>query len=711
MLGLNFAAPSSPKLGSASLRPGLFRAISQAILGCLIAAIPAAAQQPAASGDSYVHHLMPVPSSVKFQPGRLAIDANFTVGATKFSDGRLQHAIDRAVLRLKRRTGLSLVDRLAAGTAPTFAVKVDGPGMAVQGLDEDESYSLTVGSSQAELDAATVVGAIRGLETFLQLVDSDNSVFFLPVAQIQDQPRFRWRGLMIDVARHFEPVDVIERNLDAMAGVKLNVFHWHLSDDQGFRIESRRFPKLQENGSDGLFYTQEQAREVIRYARDRGIRVVPEFDIPAHSSAWFAGYPQFAGLPGLYTVERKFGIFDNAFDPTREDTYKFLDRFVEEMADLFPDAYFHIGGDESNGKQWDANPAIQSFMKHHQMADNDALQAYFTQQVEQILTRHSKRTVGWDEIMSPDLPKNVVVQTWRGADSLDAGARLGFDGLLSAGYYLDAMETAAAHYAVDPLPQDSGLDPQQADHILGGEACAWAEMLTPENIDSRLWPRTAAIAERFWSPATVVDPHDMYRRLDVVSVQLEELGVRHLAGPSEMLRRLAATEHIEPLRTLLLYVEPTELSIREVENPFTQLTVLTRLEDIVIPDPVGRRRVEAAVQRFLLDNSGSTAELEAIFQEWNALPAAVKSMAQANPLMGDAQTLANELAQLAQIGHEALGYLAHGATPPAEWNERSAAVLAEAAKIVSPIRIAVLPAIQMLVDAASAKDAAPQPSH
>jgi len=654
---------------------------------------------------------MPVPSTVKFQPGRLAIDANFTVGTTKFSDGRLQHAVERAVLRLKRRAGLSLVERPAAGTTPTFAVKVDGPGMAVQGLDEDESYSLTVGSSQAELDAATVVGAIRGLETFLQLAESDSSGFFLPVVQIQDQPRFRWRGLMIDVARHFEPVDVIERNLDAMAAVKLNVFHWHLSDDQGFRIESRRFPKLQEDGSDGFFYTQEQAREVIRYARDRGIRVVPEFDLPAHSSAWFAGYPQFASLPGLYAVERKFGVFDNAFDPTREDTYKFLDRFIEEMADLFPDAYVHIGGDESNGKQWDANPAIQVFMKHHQMADNDALQAYFTQQVEQILTRHGKRTVGWDEIMSPDLPKNVVVQTWRGADSLDAGARLGFDGLLSAGYYLDAMETAAAHYAVDPLPQDSGLDPQQADHILGGEACAWAEMLTPENIDSRLWPRTAAIAERFWSPATVVDPLDMYRRLGVVSVQLEELGVRHLAGPSEMLRRLAATEHIEPLRTLLQYVEPAELSIREVANPFTQLTVLTRLEDIVVPDPAGRRRVEAAVQRFLLDNSGSTVELEAIFQEWNALPAAVKSMAQANPLLGDAQTLANELAQLAQIGHEALGYLAHRAAPPEEWKERCAAVLAEAAKVVSPIRIAVTPAIQMLVSAASGKEAAPQPSN
>jgi len=653
-----------------------------------------------------VHHLMPEPYSVKFQPGHLAIDANFTAAVTKFSDERLQHAIDRAVLRLKRRTAVTLVGHPAAGAAPTLNVKVDGPGMAVQGLEEDETYSLAVSSSQAELDAATVVGAIRGLETFLQLVDFDSSGFFLPVVQINDQPRFRWRGLMIDVSRHFEPVDVIERNLNAMAAVKLNVFHWHLSDNQGFRVESRRFPKLQEEGSDGLFYTQDQVREVVRYAQDRGIRVVPEFDMPAHSTAWFVGYPQLASAPGPYTVERKFGVFDPAFDPTREDTYKFLDRFIEEMADLFPDRYFHIGGDESNGKQWDANPAIQGFMKHHQMADDDALQAYFTQQVEHILTRHGKRTVGWDEIMSPDLPKNVVVQTWRGADSLDAGAKLGFDGLLSAGYYLDAMETAAAHYAVDPLPPNSGLVPQQADRILGGEVCAWAEMLTSENIDSRIWPRTAAIAERFWSPATVADPDDMYRRLDVVTVQLEDLGVRHLAGPDEMLRRLAATDQIQPLRTLLQYVQAIELGVRENANPFTQLTVLTHLEDIVVPDPPGRRRVEAEVKGFLLDKSGSTAAIEAIFQEWNALPAAGKSMWHANPLLGDAQTLSNELAQLAQIGHQALAYLAQGTAPPAEWKQRSAAVLVEAAKPVGSIRIAVTPAIQTLVDAASGTSAA-----
>lgn len=681
------------------------------LLGVALAIVPAAAQQPTGSGDSYLHHLMPVPYSVKFGPGRLAIDRNFTMAATKFSDERLQHAMDRAVLRLKRRTGLTLLERPAAAASPTLAVKVDGPGMAVASLEEDETYSLALSPSQAELGAATAVGAIRGLETFLQLVDSDSTGFFLPVAQIQDQPRFRWRGLMIDVSRHFEPVEVIERNLDAMAAVKLNVFHWHLSDNQGFRVESRRFPKLQEEGSDGLFYTQEQVREVVRYALDRGIRVVPEFDMPAHATAWFVGYPQLASAPGPYTVERKFGVFDPTFDPTREDTYKFLDRFVEEMADLFPDRYFHIGGDESTGKQWDANPAIRAFMKHHQMADNDALQAYFTQQVEHILTRHGKRTVGWDEIMSPDLPKNVVVQTWRGADSLDAGAKLGFDGLLSAGYYLDAMETAAAHYAVDPLPQNSGLDPHEADRILGGEVCAWAEMLTPENIDSRLWPRTAAIAERFWSPATTVDPEDMYRRLDVVSVQLEELGVRHLTGPDEMLRRLASTEQIRPLRTLRQYLQAVELGVRETENPFTQLTALTHLEDIVVPDPPDRRRVQTEVKRFLLDPSGSTAAIEAIFEEWNALPASVKSMAQANPLLGDAQTVSNELAQLAQIGHEALGYLAQGVAPPAEWKSRTAVILAAAAQPVGSIRIAVTPAVQALVDAASGTGAAAQTSH
>ncbi len=170
---------------------------------------------------------------------------------------------------------------------------------------------------------------------------------------------------MFDVGRHFIPLDVLRRNVDGMEAVKMNVFHWHLSENQGFRIESKKFPKLQEQGSDNLYYTQDEVRDFIAYARERGIRVVPEFDMPGHSTAWFVGYPELASGPGPYQIERKWGVMDPAMDPTNEKTYKFLDEFIGEMAKVFPDHFFHIGGDEVNGKQWDANPKIQEFKKAH----------------------------------------------------------------------------------------------------------------------------------------------------------------------------------------------------------------------------------------------------------------------------------------------------------------------------------------------------------
>ncbi len=202
------------------------------------------------------------------------------------------------------------------------------------------------------MSAPNPLGVLRGLETFRQLVVSTPQGPELPVVDIEDHPRFPWRGLHLDVSRHWMPIEVVKRNLDGMAAVKLNVFHWHLSDDQGFRVESKRFPKLQQLGSDGLFYTQEQVREVIAYAQDRGIRVVPEFDMPGHTTSWLVGYPQLASAPGPYQIERNWGVFDPTLDPTRESTYQFLDAFIGEMAALFPDPFFHIGGDEVTGQQW-----------------------------------------------------------------------------------------------------------------------------------------------------------------------------------------------------------------------------------------------------------------------------------------------------------------------------------------------------------------------
>ena len=310
--------------------------------------------------QGFTNTLLPQPAHITASEGQLAWNSGITVSVPHFRDARLDAALDRTLAQIQQETGVPRPAKIATAGEATLVIDVDGPGQAIQSVDEDESYSLTVTSASARIHAATVVGAMRGLATLQQLIQSSAGAYFLPAVGIEDSPRFRWRGLMIDTGRHFEPVAVIKRNLDAMAAVKLNVFHWHLTEDQGFRIESKVFPKLTGSGSDGLFYTQAQEREIIAYASARGIRVVPEFDMPGHTRSWFVGYPQLASAHGPYTIRREFGIDDAAMDPTRESTYEFLDKFLGEMAALFPDPYMHVGGDESNGKQWKSNPHIQA---------------------------------------------------------------------------------------------------------------------------------------------------------------------------------------------------------------------------------------------------------------------------------------------------------------------------------------------------------------
>src|ERR1041385_1467274 len=431
------------------------------LLVCVIASSDIMAQQtiPAVPPQN---NLMPVPASIQFVPGRLPITSAFQVTTKTYSDARLISAINRMRARLSGRTNLTLTPAAATDAhQATFVVECAGPGKTIPSVDENESYQLIISDRQAQLTAPTVVGALRGLETFLQLVSADRVGFYLPAVKIQDHPRFPWRGLLIDVARHYEPMEVLKRNLDEMAADKLNVFHWHLTENQGFRIESKRFPKLHQMGSDGLFYTQEQAKEIIEYARQRGIRVVPEFDIPGHSTSWLVGHPELGSAPGPYRIERQAGIFEPALDPTRDDVYKFLDTFLGEMAALFPDAYMHIGGDENEGKQWDRNPQIQAFMKEKGIKDNHALQAYFNQRVLKILQKHHKKMIGWEEILHPDLPKDAVIHSWRGAESLAAAVKKGYYGILSAGYYIDLIYPASQHYPVDPIPENTTLTAEE----------------------------------------------------------------------------------------------------------------------------------------------------------------------------------------------------------------------------------------------------------
>jgi hexosaminidase len=657
------------------------------------------AQSPA---PQFVNTLMPQPAHLSAQDGRLNLSPSLAVITDHYRDARLDAAIARCLERIETRTGISIPTSPSANAAGVLAISVDGPGQTIQSVDEDESYSLDVSTSGVRLHAATVVGAMRGLETLQQLIQADAAGYFLPVVSIQDTPRFRWRGLMIDCGRHFMPVEVIRRTLDGMAAVKLNVFHWHLTEDQGFRMESRAFPGLTGLGSDGLFYTQEQAREIVAYARDRGIRVVPEFDMPGHSSAWFVGYPDLASAPGPFHIEREFGVFDPVMDPTRESTYKFLDTFIAEMAAIFPDHFMHIGGDENNGVEWKANPHIQSFMREHNLHDTAALQNYFNQRLLTILEKHGKHMIGWDEILTPDLPKDVVVQSWRGFDSLAAGAKAGYSTILSAGYYLNLMSTAATHYLVDPLPQASGLSPEEQARILGGEACMWNEQTTSRDLDSRIWPRAAVIAERFWSPGSVSDVDDMYRRLIVESLRLEALRLTHISQEAVSLRMLAGTEKIDPLVILASVLEPVTFDQRaHLQHP-NQLTPLNQLIDALPPDPPSRHNFELLVNAYVQDpetRSQRQAELTAEFKAWIAAEPGILRLMAASPMLARAEPRVQQLTVLGTMGLEALSHLSSGLPAAAGWKAQQLALLDDVEKPQALVRFTVIKPLRYLVSA------------
>lgn len=650
-------------------------------------------------------NLMPTPASVLLRPGRLAITETFRIATAKYSDERVRAAIERIKKRMQVRTGLTFPEGLLSdASTATLIVECEGPGQIIPSLDENESYAIDVTSQQAHLTAPTVVGALRGLETLLQLVSSDRNGLYFPSVKIEDSPRFRWRGLLIDIGRHYEPPEVLKRNLDAMAAVKLNVFHWHLTEDQGFRIESKKFPRLHQMGSDGLYYTQDQAREIVEYARERGIRVVPEFDIPGHSTSWLVGYPELGSAPGPYSIERHAGIFEPALDPTREQVYKFLDKFLGEMAGLFPDAYMHIGGDENQGKQWDRNPKIQEFMKKKGIANNQALQAYFNTRLMKILEKHKKKMIGWDEILQPELPKNAVIQSWRGTTALAEAARQGYDGILSKGYYIDLGYPASQHYLADPIPVDTALTPQQTKHILGGEATMWGEYVSPETIDSRIWPRTAAIAERLWSPQTITDVDDMYRRLAVISLELEELGLTHKRNVDVLLRRLARSDNVGPLQTLASVVEPVKEYRRGKQRPSTTVSPLSGLVDAAVPDSEAARTFEAMVEGLLSDAPRFQLFADRLrnnVEEWRDTQPALSALIEASPALHEAEPLAKDLSDLGSMGLEALSYLSNGETPPDGWRAARLARLDEAAKPKAALEFATIGSLRKLIVAAA----------
>lgn len=562
-------------------------------------------------------------------------------------------------------------DRLEWAAARLLAARSGGSGPAVPliidcaaagadypALGDDEAYVLDIGPAAIELCAAEEWGVLRGMATLTQLCCSDAPA---PVLHIEDRPRFAWRGVMLDVARHFMPLADLLRTLDAMAVFKLNVLHLHLSDDQGIRFASRRYPDL----ASAEHYSSDDLRRLLRHAADLGIRVVPELDVPGHATAWLTAYPQWGNRPARPT--RRFGVHPACLDPTRPDVLLAVTELFTELAGIFPDGWVHFGGDEVHPQWWREDAGIADFMARNNLTDVAALQARFNRHVAAVLTRLGKRAIGWDEVLHPDLPANVAVQAWRGVTARDRALAAGRDCVLSAPYYLDLFYPADLHYGFDPAApedqllaaEDALLEDSRLSHVaagmawtrqwrqieagaaaqtrgtlLGAEACLWTELVNPRVLDVRLWSRLPALAERFWSPAEVTDVADLQRRLDAALRHLPRWAGVNVSGDLwQLIREAGVSEAWDPLVEMLepvkwygrlLGEEALAARLRGTEmpqaRPYNLDSPLNRVVDALPPEAVGVRQLEAVLHGEALGDARARQALGDLAAAWANLP-------------------------------------------------------------------------------------------
>lgn len=565
------------------------------------------------------YDLLPWPQSIDEKNSKFFIDESFTVSFDgNDTKDRVSSASVSFIRRLTNRTGLFI--KTGFPIEGQASLNISFEKTSDLSIDDDESYTLEILDDKILLNAATDIGILRGMETLLQLLSYNQNEYYFPGVIIKDSPRFKWRGLMIDASRHFQPVDVIKRNLQAMAAVKMNVFHWHLSDDQGFRVESKTYPKLHEEASDGLYYTHHQIKEVVAFASKLGIRVVPEIDIPGHATAILTAYPNLGSKDDYsYTIERNSGVFDPTLNPILDETYVFIENLFKELTPLFPFEYFHIGGDENEGKHWDENIQIQAFKDENGINSNHELQTYFNIKVENILYKLNKKLMGWDEIMTEQMPTSALIHTWRTENeglpkggALISAAQKGYHTVFSNGFYIDRMLPMEKHYLFEPIG-DIELSEKERSRILGGEATMWSELVTSFTIDSRIWPRTAAIAERLWSEKEINDLDLLRPRLETVNINLEEFGLTHIKNKNAILRGLTHGQDFSALNDLTKISEPLKMYNRNMGGTeYKTYSPFKLFADACTVDAIDALSFNRAVTEFIKHKDKD--ELEAIKQ-------------------------------------------------------------------------------------------------
>ena len=664
------------------------------------AAILAVLSLGGASAHASEAALMPLPVSATVNAAEgqaLAITGRFAVRFEGFSDARLQRAVSRFQTDINALTGAAPT---SDGPALVIAVSADP---AAGTLEAKEAYSLKVTEGGVHLTAAGQDGVLRGLATLRQLVQPQGAGFVLPYAQIEDSPRFPWRGLMVDTARHFVELDTLKRQIDAMERVKLNVLHFHFSDNEGFRIESLRYPRLTEVGARGQYYTQDQVRELVAYAADRGVRVVPEIDFPAHTGAIMMSYPELAAMP--VDPNNRLAMFGAAVDPTKPTTYAFIKGLLEEMSGLFPDAYFHVGGDEVEATAWNRNPDIVAFMADKGYADTVALQDHFFKEVNDIVRGLGKTTMGGEEVADQPIDDSVVVQAWRSSEAVSHITGQNNRAVVSAGYYLDLLWAGVDHYSRDPLdvdatPPDSPekiigpkpehpLSADQKNLVLGAEAALWAETVTDEMVDHRFWPRAALLAERFWSSQTVTNPQDAMRRAVVVQEGLRVQGLQDQAQRQRMAARLAPHD-VEAVLTLADATVPVrnmgrlaEVFAALRERRPLRLPSLTAPVDIANADSLDVYRMSVWADAFARGDPSAAAPLRAALEKYRDNHPRFVAAAQGVDSLEQAIPISEEVARFAATALEAVDLKARGVRPVGGWTANARTMLAKQAEVVA----------------------------